>query len=243
MGSHKKPLFHPLVVVDSAGGKIFVRDDQDLAVLDSDLGGFHPDLFNRSAFIIKDDVIADSEGMVEEDDEVAEEVAQRSLCRYGDGDAADSKPGDRGGDVHPQSRKKNQDAGGPDEQLDKGQKNLEVVRLSCPLRILFHQIDEGRSHDAVDRPDCDVGSDHQEADVDDLSHRRAELRKGEREREGNKEQHRKQNLVNQFQDGEVSGFGFPSIEYFDSVLENRPGDQQDDRGKKQDAERRYVRLH
>ncbi len=60
MGSHKKPLFHPLVVVDSAGGKIFVRDDPRISPFLTRIWVDFTPIFSTVP-LYQDDVIADSE--------------------------------------------------------------------------------------------------------------------------------------------------------------------------------------
>ena len=77
--------------------------------------------------------------MVEEDDKVAEEVAQYSLGGNCDGNTTNTKACKGCGDIEADIAEKNEKANNPDQQLYKGEQGLEIL-LMFLVYILFFEV-------------------------------------------------------------------------------------------------------
>src|SRR5690606_34191549 len=76
---HHPALFHPLVIVHPRVGQISIGANELLTVQCPEAGGFNADILDGSHLFLYDDKVPDLKRPVEEDDEVAEQVAEYGL--------------------------------------------------------------------------------------------------------------------------------------------------------------------
>ena len=89
----------PREVANADLEEVGVGDDDLLAVHAADARGLEPHLLDRALVLVDDNVVAEHEGLVEDDGQRGEEVAEDVLHRQRDGDAADAEAGDERRDV------------------------------------------------------------------------------------------------------------------------------------------------
>src|SRR5262249_32698932 len=82
-------------VADGIRGQLLVRDHEPVAVLSSDEGVDEADLFDDSLGVLDDDVVAETDGLGERDQQSGDEVAERALRREADDDAEDGRRGEQ----------------------------------------------------------------------------------------------------------------------------------------------------
>ncbi len=193
---------HLLVVVDSAAGKIGVGDDEYLTVENPDPAALDPNPFHHTRLVSEYDVVPQSEGMVEENDEVAEKVSQNSLCSNRYGYASNPKPGESSGDIEAEIAQEDQETDYPQDQLNEREQRLEIVCMSLVGILLLKILGEGQLKRLVQRPDDDDGHDDGKDDLDYLFQLRTEFSSLDGDGEYRKEDQREADSFDETQGGE-----------------------------------------
>jgi hypothetical protein len=116
-GEDHPALGHPLVVSNPAAHQVGVREDELFAGEAPDARGLQPDAFHGSVQVVDVDEIAHLKGLIQDDGEGREEVAEDVLEGERNGHTPDSQSGYESGDVHAQIVKDQQHRKRSDDQL------------------------------------------------------------------------------------------------------------------------------
>lgn len=100
-----------------------VRTNNLFAAEATDASGFQTDMFNRTGYIIKDDEIADLEGLIETNRQRSEDIAQNGLYRQGNSNTAHAEACYQCGNIHADVRQDGEQHHRPDEHAQNHTKN------------------------------------------------------------------------------------------------------------------------